>query len=277
MKDSSLPKNRIDVFLDVFQMSWRSLVYISMFLGIFILPTILVVLFSQMAGLNILTNINSGNVDEVVNAVSEYYYHNINTILYLFPCFVIASFGLAGCSNVMKKIVWLDRYDFIEAFKQGVQGNIVKIIFNAIILTAIYAIGVLTYCYILFNDLNPFMQVLLILLSVLIMFFLINVAFFGYSQMVIYTNGLGSYLKNCLIFSIISFPKSSLVVLLALILVPISFLFESVVGIVIVYSFYLLIGFGYVLLLFTLNSHSIFDRLINKEHYPNIYKKGLSS
>ena len=277
MKDSSLPKNRIDVFLDVFQMSWRSLVYISMFLGLFILPTILVVIFSQMAGLNILTNVNSSNVDEVLNAVNEYYYHNINTILYLFPCFVIASFGFAGCFNIMKKIVWLDRFEFIDSFKQGIKGNIVKIIFNAIILTAIYAIGILTYCYILFNDVSPLMQVLLIALSVLIMLFLINIVFFGYSQMAIYINGLGSYIKNCLIFSAISFLKSSLVVLLALILVPISFLFESIVGIVIVYSFYLLIGFGYVVLLFTLNSHSVFDKLINEKHYPNIYKKGLSS
>ena len=276
MNDKTLPKNRIDVFLDVFQMSWHSLIYISMFLGVFILPTIVVVIWSQMAGINILSNIDATNIDEVVAATTKYYYHNISSILYLIPCFIIASFGIAGSFNVMKKLVWLDRVVFFDAFKQGIKGNVSKIIVNALILTLVYAIGLLSYSYILFNDLKLIEQVMMIIVCLLLMIYLISVMFFGYAQMVVYTNTLGNYLKNSLIFSLLSFPKTSLLIIMAMVLVPIGFLFESVVGIVIVYSFYFLIGFGYVVLLFTLNSHNVFDKYINKEHYPNIYKKGLS-
>ena len=276
MKDKTLPKNRIDVFLDVFQMSWHSLIYISMFLGVFILPAIIVVVWSQMAGINILSNIDAANIDEVVAATTKYYYHNISSILYLIPCFIIASFGTAGSFNVVKKLVWLDRVVFFDAFKQGIKGNVSKIIVNALILTLVYAIGLLSYSYILFNDLKLIEQVMMIIVCLLVMIYLICVLFFGYAQMVVYTNTLGNYLKNSLIFSLLSFPKTSLLIIMAMVLVPIGFLFESVVGIVIVYSFYFLIGFGYVVLLFTLNSHNVFDKYINKEHYPNIYKKGLS-
>lgn len=276
MKDKTLPKNRIDVFLDVFQMSWHSLIYISMFLGVFILPTIVVVVWSQMVGINILSNIDATNIDEVVAATTKYYYHNISSILYLFPCFIIASFGIAGSFNVMKKLVWLDRVVFFDAFKQGIKGNVSKIIVNALILTLVYAIGLLSYSYILFNDLKLIEQVMMFIVCLLVMIYLISVMFFGYAQMVVYTNTLGNYLKNSLIFSLLSFPKTSLMIIMAMLLVPIGFLFESVVGIVIVYSFYFLIGFGYVVLLFTLNSHNVFDKYINKEYYQNIYKKGLS-
>ena len=117
---------------------------------------------------------------------------------------------------------------------------------------------------------------MMFIVCLLVMIYLISVMFFGYAQMVVYTNTLGNYLKNSLIFSLLSFPKTSLMIIMAMLLVPIGFLFESVVGIVIVYSFYFLIGFGYVVLLFTLNSHNVFDKYINKKHYPNIYKKGLS-
>ena len=109
----TLPKNRFEVFIDVFQMSWSSLVYISLFLGLFILPTILVVLFSQMANIDILTNINSSNQEEVLQATIKYYNHNLCTILYMFPTFIISSFGFAGCFNIIKKLVWNQKIDFI--------------------------------------------------------------------------------------------------------------------------------------------------------------------
>ena len=276
MKEKGLPKNRLDVFLEIFQMSWRTLAYISLFLAIFILPIILVVLFSEMANINILTNINSSNQDEIIKATYEYYYQHIFTIIYLFPCFIIASFGLAGCFNIMRRIVWLEQYDFIDCFKNGIKGNVSKIIFNAIILTIVYAMGVLVYLYLLFNRVESLTMGLIIAFAVIVGVFLLNMVFVGYAQMNVYNNNLLGYVKNNFIFSFVSYFKSFLVLLLALILVSIGFLFEFVVGIVIVYSFYALIGFGYAILLFTLNSHNIFDKLINKEQYPNIYRKGLS-
>lgn len=276
MKEKGLPKNRFDMFFDTFQMSWSSLVYFSLFLGIFLLPTILVIVFSQMTGVNILTRIDQTNSEQILQATIEYYYHNIYTILHMFPCFIIASFGFAGCFNIMKKIVWLEKVEFINSFKQGIKGNISKIIFNAVILTFIYAVGCLTYLYIVFNELTPLVITILIVLSSLVMLFLLNIVFCGFSQMVVYVNNLISYIKNCLIFSTFSFIRSILIILLTLILVPLGLLFESSVGIVIVYSFYLLIGFGYMVLLLTLNYHQIFDNLINKDKYPSIYRKGLS-
>ncbi len=276
MKEKGLPKNRLDVFLDTFQMSWPSLVYFSLFLGVFILPIILVVVFSQMTGVNILTRIDSSNSEQILQATIEYFYHNIYTILYIFPCSIIASFGFSGCFNIMKKIVWLEKIDFFASFKQGINGNIGKIIFNAVVLTVSYAIGCLTYLYIAFNELTPIVIAISIVLSSLVILFLLNIVFCGFAQMVIYENNLFNYVKNCLIFASFSFVRSSLMIILALILIPIGLLFESSVGIVIVYSFYLLIGFGYAILLLTLNYHQIFDKLINKEQYPSIYKKGLS-
>ena len=66
MKENTFPKNRIDVFLDVFKMNWSTLVYISLILGAFALPTVLVIIFSQLTGINILTNINTSNSEEIL-------------------------------------------------------------------------------------------------------------------------------------------------------------------------------------------------------------------
>lgn len=276
MKEKGLPKNRLDVFLDVFQMSWRTLAYISLMLAIFILPAVLVLLFSEMANINILTNIESSNQEEVLKATYEYYWQNIYTILYMFPCFIIASFGLAGAFNIMRRLLWFEQYEFFACFKNGIKGNIGKIIFNAILLTVVYAIGILIYLYLLFNNVDPLTTVIMIGVSIMVGVFLLNMVFIGYAQMNVYNNSLIGYIKNNFIFSVVSYFKSFLILLLALILVSIGFLFEYVVSIVIVFSFYALLGFGYAILLFTLNSHNIFDKLINKEHYPNIYRKGLN-
>lgn len=276
LKEKGLPKNRFDMFLDTFQMSWNSLVYISLFLGLFALPSILLIVFSQMTGINILTNVDNSNSEAIMSATIKYYYHNISTIFYLIPCFVILSFGFAGCFNIMKKIVWLEKVDFFDNFKQGIKGNIWKILFNSLLITIIYAIGCLTYLYILFNETTPLVVVLSICFSIILMILLVNILFCGYSQMVIYKNNLFSYIKNCVICSNVSFGKNILIILLSFVLVPVGFLFEGVVGVVIVFSFYLLIGFGYAILLFTLNYHRIFDKAINKANYPSIYRKGLS-
>lgn len=276
MKEKGLPKNRVEVFLDVFQMNWRTLSYISLFLSIFILPTILVLLFSEMANINILTNLNKENQEEILKAISEYYYQNMYSILFLFPCFIIASFGFTGSFNIMRKIVWMEQYEFFDCFKKGIKGNISKIIFNAVLLTVIYSIIVFIYLYLLFNEVEPLIMGLIIGLAIIIGVFLLNMVFIGYAQMTIYNNNLISYIKNNFIFSIISYFKSLVILALSLILILIGLLFEYVVSIVIVFSFYTLIGFGYAILLYTLNSHSIFDKIINKEQYPNIYKKGLN-
>lgn len=169
----------------------------------------------------------------------------------------------------------MEQYEFFDCFKKGIKGNISKIIFNAVLLTIIYSIGVFIYLYLLFNEVDPVIMGLIIGLAIIVGVFLLNMVFIGYAQMTIYNNNLISFIKNNFIFSFISYFKCLLILVLSLILVLIGLLFEYVVSIVIVFSFYALMGFGYAILLYTLNSHSIFDKIINKEHYPNIYNKGL--
>ena len=92
-KELSLPKNRFEVFMDVITHSWRTLLNISLILGLFTLPIILVVIFSRMVGIEILQNIDINNSEELLKAVNEYFSHNVYTILLICPAFIIASFS----------------------------------------------------------------------------------------------------------------------------------------------------------------------------------------
>ena len=274
-KELSLPKNRFEVFMDVITHSWRTLLNISLILGLFTLPIILVVIFSRMVGIEILQNIDINNSEELLKAVNEYFSHNVYTILLICPAFIIASFGFAGSFNMMKNLVWQNRVEYFGDLKKAIKGNVGKIITNGILLSLIYALCTFSYLYITFLELNLLEQIILIIISVLVSLVLLIQVFYGYSQMVIYTNNLFNFIKNNFIFTFVKLPRNIGIFLLTLILVPIGLLFTDVVGIVVVYSFYILMGFGVAILLFTLNSHENFDMIINEKNYPQLYKKGM--
>ena len=274
-KELSLPKNRFEVFMDVIAHSWRTLLNISLILGLFTLPIILVVIFSRMVGIEILQNIDINNSEELLKAVNEYFSHNVYTILLICPAFLIASFGFAGSFNMMKNLVWQNRVEYFGDLKKAIKGNVGKIITNGILLSLIYALCTFSYLYITFLELNLLEQIILIIISVLVSLVLLIQVFYGYSQMVIYTNSLFNFIKNNFIFTFVKLPRNIGIFLLTLILVPIGLLFTDVVGIVVVYSFYILMGFGVAILLFTLNSHENFDMIINEKNYPQLYKKGM--
>ena len=104
-------------------------------------------------------------------------------------------------------------------FKKGIKGNVSKIIFNAILLTLVYSIGVFVYLYLLFNEVDPVIMGLIIGVAIIIGIFLLNMVFIGYAQMTIYNNNLIFYIKNNFIFSFISYFKCLLILVLSLILV----------------------------------------------------------
>lgn len=274
-QELSLPKNRFEVFMDVMKNSWRTLVNISLILGLFSLPIILVVIFSRLVGLEILQNINLENSDEVITATVQYFNHNVFSIIIIIPAAFVCSIGFAGAFNMMKHLVWNERVEYLLDLKKAVKGNISKIIFNAILITIIYTVIIFIHLYTTFINVSLIEKSLILIVCILLITVIFIFLFYGYSQMVVYENKLFNFIKNNLIFTFVKFLRNVGITLLMLVISLVGFLFSDVVGIVIAYSFYVLIGFGIAILLFVLNSFENFDRIINKLSYPQIYKKGM--
>jgi len=95
------------------------------------------------------------------------------------------------------------------------------------------------------------------------------------AQHQIYKVGAMQRLKNSLIFALVKFPMNIVFVAAALLPFVVLTFLPEVMGLGVAFVAYAVYCFGLAALLQTLYCHSVFDKYINKEAYPQLVGKGL--
>ena len=260
----SLPSTRKEVFFDLLKYRKMSLFALSCYTFMFFIPLAIDLFYF--------------NYLESMAIVAEKYEYLFSLIFYsmliMLPCMVIGFIGFAGAFYTAKRIVWQEGVSLASDFFRGIKENWKDALINGVIFGLVLFGLVVGGSYLLiYAPVTPVVRG--IGLGALILFFLVfgMVIALHFTQCVYYENSYGVTLKNSFSFLGLLNWKVFLV-----------FLFST--GVVVALGLFNLITLAIglilfaftnsvVIILYTLISHSAFDRYINKEHYPEMVNKGL--
>ncbi len=260
----ALPKNRKEVFFDLLKHRKMSLFVLSCFTFMFFIP-----LCVDLFYFNFLESA-AISAEKPEYLFSLFFY----SMLIMIPCMVIGFIGFAGAFYVVKKLVWQEGIMLASDFFQGIKENWKHALINGIIFSIILFGAVVGTTYlIIYAPLAPiWCGVGIGALVIIFLIFGISISL-NFTQDVYYVNPYGATLKNSFRFMGLLNWKVLLVFLLstgAVIALSIFNLITLAIGL-----FLFAILNSVVIVLYTLISHSAFDKYINQEHYPQYVNKGL--
>ena len=260
----SLPTNRKEVFFDLLKYRKMSLFALSCYTFMFFIPLAVdLFYFNYLESMAIVA-------DKFEYLFSLIFY----SMLIMLPCMVIGFIGLAGAFYVAKKMVWQEGISLASDFFKGIKENWKHAVINGVIF-GLVLFGLIvggSYLYI-YAQVAPVVKG--IGLGALILLFLMfgMVIALNFTQGVYYENPYGVTLKNSFSFLGLLNWKVFLIYLLSTGVVVTLGLFNLLTLAIGLILFAVLNSV--VIVLYTLVSHSAFDKYINKEHYPEMVNKGL--
>lgn len=272
MKENNLkndrPFDRRDVFIGAFRSEYPTLLKVSLAMLVFAIPAILVFLWTMLEIYML------GDLGDA--AMLELYTIQTRMYLWLIPAFAILSVGASGAFYVMRRLVWREDLHFFKDFCRGIKQNAPQSICAGVLFSVF--VGALSYTV---NTLNLNVKLgsaywIVVILQAFLVAVAVMLLMFQYCSIAVYSDGMFKIVKNSFFLVWMSLPRTTLILLAALAPILLLLTFNSVYWIyLVVMIFMALVGFAYGILLFTLHAHNVFDRFINKNNFPQIYKKGL--
>lgn len=269
----NLPNNRARQFFTIFRIEWKTLLLLSLIILLFFIPYFVVDILRWSVCDSFWNSIvnSSANPDKDY-AIAKFYIDMVyaGIMLLIYP---IISIVISGAIKILQRCVYTEGVLFKDDFFFGVRNNWKQFL----VLSIIYGVfNALLQFNISFCNLNPstfssiFQGVSITIfygvVAPIIFFTASNVATYKMSIFTGLSNSLKMFIKKlhiCLIFSLILYGLTYLD------LIP------NVLIRIFVTSAIILLLSSLFILSWYLFSVSIFDEYINKENYPEIYRKGL--
>ena len=260
----TLPHNRKEVFFDLLKNRKMALLSLSCFTFMFFIP-----LAVDLFYFNFLESV------AIANDKQEYLFSLIfYSMLIMIPCMMIGFLGFAGAFYVAKKMVWQEGTMVAVDFFRGIKENWKQTLINSLIFALVLFGLVIGGSYlIILSGAAPIWSGVGIGALILVFIFFGMVTALNFPQMVYYSNSFFATMKNSFCFIGLLHWK---------VFVPFLLSTGGIIALACFNFITLAIGlFLFAILnsvfvvIYTLISHSAFDKYINQEHYPDMVGKGL--
>ena len=260
----SLPTNRKEVFFDLLKYRKMNLFALSCYTFMFFIP-----LAVDLIYFNFLES------RAIAAEKNEYLFSLLfYSMLIMLPCMIIGFIGLAGGFYVAKRMVWQEGISLASDFFKGIKENWKHAVINGVIFGLTLFALIVGGSYLIMNvPVHPVVKGIGIGALVLVFSLFSMVIALNFTQGVYYENSYGVTLKNSFSFLGLLNWRVLLIYLLSTASVVVLGLFNLLTLAIGLFLFAVLNSV--VIILYTLISHSAFDKYINKEHYPEMVNKGL--
>jgi hypothetical protein len=262
-QDSMLPKNRKEVFFDVFKLHWKSFILLGLIVLLFCTPFIFIDVFEFFA----INNIEKKE-DILMNSVLL---NNMSNLIKL-PFILLLSIVLSGLIRVVRQFSWLENvtlsYDFFLGVKQNIRQVFVTIIFVAIL----WYLSM--YCLNISQISENFMKYVLVLPIGLFIFFVLPFVGNMLVGISMYNNSISQNIKVSFVVYVSNPFKNIVCTLLCTFIFMVGVIPNIYAQLIIKSIGYIL--FPFILLGFYLYTNKRFDEIINKHYYPELVNKGLN-
>ena len=260
----SLPHSRKEVFFDLLRHRKMTLFSLSCFTFMFFIPLAVDLFYF--------------NFLEMAAIATEKYEYLFSLVFYsmviMLPCMIIGFIGLAGAFYVAKRLVWQESTSLAVDFFFGIKENWKHALVNGIIFgITLFGLIVGGSYLLIYSPTAPVWCGVGIGALILLFIVLGMVNALTFTQDVYYSNPFMTTVKNA--FSFMGLLNWRVLV---------TFLLTTglVVGLGCINFVTLAIGmvlFAFlnsaVIIIYTLMSHEVFDKYINKDYYPDMVGKGL--
>ena len=267
---NDLPDNRGKQFFDIFKNDWKTLFLSGLILFLFSIPFLTLEFFHWFTIINLPIQLQSQGIDEA----TIYSSLQLTEVIYelgLILCNLIFAVSLAGLARVLKRLVHGEGVLFKDDFFTGIKQNIWHFLLLMFIYSFLRFASQFTYIYI---KNIPIVSEIVVGVSTGIFFILfVPIILFMFAQDAIYKMNIWTNFKNSYQLAI----RSILVILIFSLLIFGTYFIRYIPLIyveLIVWGFIIIISPLYFLSL-SLFTMSKFDRYINKDNYPEVYRKGL--
>lgn len=256
------PRTRVAQFFDIFKHRFLELLKLSLLQAVFSLPLLVTIFLFWLLLPNAHTNQAAMMVFLIQGASS----------LITLP---IAFVGLTGSFYALKKLAYAEGEFASSSFFIGMKEEWKKGLLIGFIAGLSVGIAIVGAYFFIFSpyDIIPWVKGLGIAISVIELIVVLISCYYSVAQVVVYENKLWPIIKNSVLMNLMKFPIN----LGLFILYPGAFI---ALICIIPYTMYVGVGlmiftsvFGH--LVWMMNTMSAFDKYINKEQFPDYYRKGL--
>ena len=261
-EQSERPATRFKQFFDIFRHRFLELIKLSLLQAVFVLPLLVTIFLFWI----LIKNASTMQAAMMVFLIQG------GSLMISLP---IAFVGLTGSFYALKKLAYAEGEFASSSFFLGLREEWKKgllIGFIAGLSGAIAVIGM--YYFLVFpSDISTVVKGFGIAIVIIQLILVLIVCYYSLAQLVIYSNTLRHLFKNSIIMGLIRFPIN----LGLLILYPGGF-----IALVCIMPLTMYIGLGLMILtsvfghlIWMMNAMTAFDKYINKEQFPDYYRKGL--
>lgn len=268
---NALPSNRKEQFFNIFKNYWRTYLLIGVLFLAFGFPLILAIIFKSYTVIQIASSSASDEAKKEMMFLQLSIFAAIKI-----PCYVLLSIPLAGCSTINREICFGEPLLFKADFFKGVKQNCLHYIAYSLIIFIVIFLAKFSILMKTYTSVNGMPIILIGILFGIIFLVLIPLFSFAVSIDSIYSLKFKQSLFNAFLFMVKKYWMSLLLALpvcalFLLLLIQANYTYITLAIVLLILAFllpiYTLIYHEYAL--------SLFDKYMNKEHYPTIYKKGL--
>ena len=256
------PKTRFKQFLDIFKHRFLELLKLSLLQTVFSLPLLATIFLFWM--------LMASAKDQ--QAVMMIFLVQGASLLISLP---IAFVGLTGSFYALKKLAYAEGEFASSSFFIGLKEEWKRGLLIGFIAGLSGGIAVIGSYYFIFmpSDMNSVVKGFGIAMIVIQLIVVLIVCYYSMAQVVVYSSSLRQLFKNSIIMGLIRFPIN----LGLLILYPGGF-----IALVCIMPYTMYVGLGLMILtaafghlVWMMNAMTAFDKYINKEQFPDYYRKGL--
>ena len=264
---AQLPHNRKEVFFDCLKLRFGTIVCCGLLLLLFLLPLIAIEITYDIVNLNIYNSLIGGQMSEMQATL---YKNELQLYVSLAQtvCLGIFAVGLAGVARILRQLVWGEPIFFWVDFKRGIRQNAARFV-------SVFAICALAnVASVLCSTMLDEMPIVGYIPLGALIFAVVPIALFVLSQSAVYNVGFGKAISNGLAFYGKRLWQTLLFTALALIvglsrLAPISALKYLLMVLCTVFLLPMYI------MAWLLVSCNVFDEVINRDNYPELFDKGV--
>lgn len=262
--ERDLPEKRVQVFAYCYKEHFSFLFRLGCLCLLLLLPTLIVTVMKDSYIINSIAVINNLTPEKEAEiryaAETSFGIIQIGTLTLFFAL-------LAGVIQPLKQMIWNEPVFFGYDFKTGLKSNAPVFIAVSFLLCGFYYF------------LNVITDSILLYISYALFFvFILPISLWVATQSVYYKASAIELVKNGVLFYIKTFPVTMLMIVVTIVpcwlvdnLIPFQLVFVKYL-ILIVLAIFAIVP---LILGWLLYACSIFDKSINKEHYPKAYRKGL--
>lgn len=269
--EASLPTNRKNVFQDILKQRFDLILKMGLVMLIVLIPLLILLLAFDWVIVNAtLSNDPNSSVDTEEVA----YLMTILKSIAIMITSPLLALGLSMILEVLKKVIWYEPVHFLYDCVQGIKKHYKSIVLVTVIIALLLASSqILTRIDVkgLTMHMLKYIPYGLVMITGIPVYLIVIV------QITVYEDKLTTHLKNAFILYMVAFVRFSGVALG--LFVPM-WVYPLLPGLIISYGVFilgLLIYLPIWLLVWVLQTFSIFDEYINQKQFPLLYRKGLQT